>query len=210
MGAGGKPPRHRPLSRFTGSNVTNSPVRQVVTDSMSDLAIINRVLEGDVEAYARLVDRHYDRCARIAVRIVGNREDAEEALQDAFLRAFNALGDYEERERFSSWLTRIVVNQCRTVLARTRRREAMFLDIDPRDLVHATSAPQGDEAWADLERALAQLPVAQREALVLRYADDLTYEEMARITGAGESALKMRVQRAFARLRALLSEVAHV
>jgi RNA polymerase sigma-70 factor, ECF subfamily len=210
VGAGGEPARHRPLSRFAGSNVTNSPVRQVVVDSMSDLAIINRVLEGDVEAYARLVDRHYDRCARIAVRIVGNREDAEEALQDAFLRAFNALGDYEERERFSSWLTRIVVNQCRTVLARTRRREAMFLDVDPRDLTHAATRPEGDEGWADLERALAQLPVAQREAIVLRYADDLTYEEMARITGAGESALKMRVQRAFARLRALLTEVAHV
>jgi len=190
--------------------VTKSPVRQVVGDGMSDLAIINRVLDGDVEAYARLVDRHYQRCARIAVRIVRNHEDAEDALQDAFLRAFNALGDYEERERFSAWLTRIVINQCRTVRARTRRREAMFLDVDPRDLTFAGSPLQGDDAWADLEHALAQLPDAQREALVLRYADDLTYEEMARITGAGESALKMRVQRAFARLRALLSEVAHV
>jgi RNA polymerase sigma-70 factor (ECF subfamily) len=179
-------------------------------DGMSDLAIINRVLDGDVEAYAHLVDRHYDRCARIALRIVGNREDAEEALQDAFLRAFNALGDYEERERFPAWLTRIVVNQCRTVLARTRRREAVFLDVDPVAHSFAAVAPAESEAWPDLEEALARLPEAQREALVLRYADDLTYEEMARITGAGESALKMRVQRGFARLRALLSEMAHV
>ena len=177
---------------------------------MSDLAIIDRVLDGDVEAYARLVDRHYDRCARIALRIVGNREDAEEALQDAFLRAFNALGDYEERERFPAWLTRIVVNQCRTVLARTRRREAVFLDVDPLALSFAAVAPDDGDPWPDLEKALARLPVAQREALVLRYADDLTYEEMSRITGAGESALKMRVQRAFARLRVLLSEVANV
>jgi RNA polymerase sigma-70 factor (ECF subfamily) len=179
-------------------------------DGMSDLAIITRVLNGDVEAYARLVDRHYDRCARIAQRIVGNREDAEEALQDAFLRAFNALGDYEERERFSAWLTRIVVNQCRTVLARTRRREAVFLDVDPATRSFVVIAPEADDSWPELETLLARLPDAQREALVLRYADDLTYEEMARITGAGESALKMRVQRAFARLRALLSEVAHV
>jgi len=179
-------------------------------DGMSDLAIITRVLNGDVEAYARLVDRHYDRCARIAQRIVGNREDAEEALQDAFLRAFNALDDYEERERFSAWLTRIVVNQCRTVLARTRRREAVFLDVDLGAMSFVAIAPEADDSWPELEKLLAQLPDAQREALVLRYADDLTYEEMARITGAGESALKMRVQRAFARLRALLSEVAHV
>jgi RNA polymerase sigma-70 factor (ECF subfamily) len=173
---------------------------------MTDRAIIDQVLDGDVEAYSRLVDRHYDRCARIAVRILGNREDAEEALQDAFLRAFRALGDYEDREQFTAWLTRILVNQCRTMLARTRRREAVFLDVDLRELDVAVGAPD-DAAWPELDRALAQLPAPQREAVVLRYAADLTYEEMARITGAGESALKMRVQRAFARLRALLEEV---
>jgi RNA polymerase sigma-70 factor (ECF subfamily) len=173
---------------------------------MTDRAIIDRVLEGDVEAYSRLVDRHYDRCARIAVRILGNREDAEEALQDAFLRAFRALGDYEDREQFTAWLTRILVNQCRTMLARTRRREAVFLDVDPRELDVAVGAPD-ETAWPELDHALAQLPAPQREAVVLKYAADLTYEEMARITGTGESALKMRVQRAFARLRALLEEV---
>jgi RNA polymerase sigma-70 factor (ECF subfamily) len=177
---------------------------------MTDSAIIHRVLKGDAEAFAELVDRHYDRCARVAYRILGNWEDAEEAIQDAFLRAFRALGSYEDRERFSAWLTRILVNQCRTMNARVQRREAVFSDLDLRD-VRGFSAPEGAEsAWPDLERALAQLPREQREAVVLRYADDLTYEEMARITGAGESALKMRVQRAFARLRDLLREVSSV
>lgn len=177
---------------------------------MSDRAIINRVLAGDVEAFAGLVDRHYPRCARIALRILGNREDAEEAIQDAFLRAFKALGDYEERERFSAWLTRILVNQCRTVLARTKRRDAVFPDLDLRRLEFAVPAETDDGTWPELEAVLRQLPVDQREAIVLKYADDLTYEEMSRITGAGESALKMRVQRAFARLRALLQEVPSV
>jgi len=104
------------------AGVTIRPSGEVVVDSMSDRAIIQQVLAGDVEAFARLVDRHYPRCARIALRIVGNREDAEEAIQDAFLRAFKALGDYEDRERFSAWLVRILVNQCRTVLARSKRR----------------------------------------------------------------------------------------
>jgi RNA polymerase sigma-70 factor, ECF subfamily len=177
---------------------------------MSDRAIIHQVLSGDVEAYARLVERHYDRCARIAIRILGNREDAEEAIQDAFLRAYKALGDYEERERFSAWLTRILVNQCRTVLASARRRDAVFPDLDPRVLDFAVEAEPSDGVWPELERVLARLPAEQREAIVLKYADDLTYEEMSRITGAGESALKMRVQRAFARLRALLQEVPSV
>jgi RNA polymerase sigma-70 factor (ECF subfamily) len=182
----------------------------VVGDSMSDRAIIQRILAGDVEAFAQLVDLHYARCARIAVRIVGNREDAEEAIQDAFLRAFKALGDYEDRERFSAWLTRILVNQCRTVLARSKRRDAVFLDLDIRQIEFAADADQDDGPWPELDRMLERLPAEQREAIVLKYADDLTYQEMSRITGAGESALKMRVQRAFARLRALLQEVPNV
>ncbi len=177
---------------------------------MTDRVIIQRVLEGDVEAFARLVDLHYPRCARIAVRILGNREDAEEAIQDAFLRAFKALGDYEDRERFSAWLTRILVNQCRTVLARTKRRDALFAELDPRRLDFIVAAEPDEGTWVELEHVLGQLPAEQREAIVLKYADDLTYEEMSRITGAGESALKMRVQRAFARLRAMLQEVPSV
>jgi RNA polymerase sigma-70 factor, ECF subfamily len=177
---------------------------------MTDRVIIQRVLEGDVEAFARLVDLHYPRCARIAVRILGNREDAEEAIQDAFLRAFKALGDYEDRERFSAWLTRILVNQCRTVLARTKRRDALFAELDPRRLDFIVAAEPDEGTWMELEHVLGQLPAEQREAIVLRYADDLTYEEMSRITGAGESALKMRVQRAFARLRAMLQGVPSV
>jgi RNA polymerase sigma-70 factor (ECF subfamily) len=177
---------------------------------MTDRAIIHQVLAGDAEAFARLVDRHYDRCARIAFRILGNREDAEEAIQDAFLRAFRALGSYQDRERFSAWLTRILVNQCRTVLSSVQRREAVFSDLDLRDAELFADAEAREGDWPELEHALAQLPADQREAIVLRYADDLTYEEMARVTGAGESALKMRVQRAFARLRALLQEVSSV
>ncbi len=176
----------------------------------TDRAIIDLVLGGETEAFARLVDRHYDRCARIAMRILGNHEDAEEAVQDAFLRAFRALGAYEDRERFSAWLSRILVNQCRTIRARVNRREEVFPGIGLHEAAPFTGTSEPDSLWPDLERALAQLPPEQREAIVLRYADDLTYEEMARVTGAGESALKMRVQRAFARLRALLSEVSRV
>ena len=177
---------------------------------MTDGAIIQQVLAGDVEAFARLVDRHYDRCARIAQRILGNREDAEEAVQDAFLRAFRALGSYEDRERFSAWLTRILVNLCRTMRARVDRCESVFSELDMREAELFADPVAAEQDWPDLDHALLQLPAEQREALVLRYADDLTYEEMSRITGAGESALKMRVQRAFTRLRALLREVSSV
>jgi RNA polymerase sigma-70 factor (ECF subfamily) len=177
---------------------------------MTDAAVVRRVLAGDVEAFAVLVGRYYDRYARYAVHMVGNREDAEEALQDAFLRAYRSLERYEERERFGAWLFRILVNQCRTKAAGRRRRERAFPDVDAAELDAAELAgdPTADQhdLRDRLERALAQLPPEQREAVVLRYGEDMTYEDMAAVTGAGVSALKMRVKRAFGRLRELLQE----
>src|SRR6476646_367602 len=128
---------------------------------MTDRAIITQVLDGDVEAFSRLVDRHYDRCARIAMRILGNREDAEEAVQDAFLRAYRALASYEERERFAAWLTRILVNQCRSTRARTSRREEMFSDLELHEAVIGSAVTEEADAWPDLDHALARLPVDQ-------------------------------------------------
>jgi len=175
---------------------------------MTDAAVVRRVLEGDVDAFAMLVDRYSDRYARYAVHMVGNREDAEEALQDAFVRAYRSLGQYREEERFAAWLYRILVNQCRTVVAKQRRRDRTFLELDPAELDVEADAPADDALPLrdQLERALQQLPPDQREAVVLKYSEDLSYEDMAAITGAGVSALKMRVKRAFARLRELLQE----
>ena len=128
---------------------------------MSDRATIDQVLAGDVAAFARLVDHHYDRCARVALRILGNREDAEEVIQDAFLRAFRALASYEDRERFSAWLTRILVNQCRTMLARTHRRESVF------DAVDLTNFAQfAKNRAAPAHRTRGQIPVRPFERII--------------------------------------------
>jgi RNA polymerase sigma-70 factor (ECF subfamily) len=177
----------------------------------TDAQLVRRVLDGDVDAFAPLVDRYHDRLARYAVRMIGDREDAEEALQDAFLRAYRALHRYRDEERFGGWLFRILVNQCRTVVARRQRRAALLAGA-PWEPPEATAPPDAEEGELreELERALAELPPPAREALLLRYAEELTYEEMATITGSGVSALKMRVRRACARLRSLLLEVHRV
>ena len=91
------------------------------------------MLNGEVEAYSILVERYFDHYVRFAIHLVGNREDAEEVVQDTFLRAYRALGRYEERERFGAWLLRILVNRARTVSAIGRRREKMFPDQVGRD-----------------------------------------------------------------------------
>ena len=176
----------------------------------TDAEVVRRVLAGDADAYALLVERYWDRYARYAVHMVGSREDAEEALQDAFLRAYHALGRYEERERFGGWLLRIVVNECRTVSARRRRRDHRFPDLAPEAWTAAEAecaAEHPAERAAlreELDRALARLPREQREALLLKYTEGLSYDEIAAVTGAGTSALKMRVKRACERLREIL------
>jgi RNA polymerase sigma-70 factor, ECF subfamily len=182
---------------------------------LSDGALVRRVLDGDLETYAVLVRRYRSRFSRYALHMLGNREDAEEALQDAFVRAWRALARCRDAERFDAWLFRILANRCRTRGSRRRRYEATFVR-DERAIEHAldersTASREGEsELSAHLNRALAQLDPDHREAFLLKYVEELSYEEMTELTDVGVSALKMRVKRAADRLRDLLEEGVHV
>ena len=174
----------------------------------SDAVIVARVLRGNVEAFRILVDRYRDRYARYAFHMLGNREDAEEALQDAFTRAYRSLARCEDPERFGAWLFRILVNRCRTAGARRGRRQRTFVSDDSALLAAAHEHPADQTAWREeIDRALDRLRPEQREAFLLKYVEDMGYDEMSQLTGVGVSALKMRVMRACDRLRELLSEV---
>jgi len=187
----------------TDRHVTRATGGWVIAKDMSDdAADVQRVLAGDVEAYAALVDRYYDRCARFAIRMLGDRDDAEDALQATFLRAYRALHRYQERDRFSAWLYRILVNQCRSIAARRSHRERVFV----REEAVLLNAPARATSWAGedeeiVQRVLAELDPLLREAFLLKYIEEMSYEEMSALTGVGVSALKMRVKRACDRLR---------
>ena len=173
-----------------------------------DAAIVASVIAGDTAAYAVLVARYRAQFARYAVRMLGNREDAEEALQDAFVRGFRSMASCDEPERFGSWLFRILANRCRTAGTRRGRREKTFIRDDIALHGAAEEHPAEQTAWREeIQRALLQLDAEQREAFLLKHVEDLGYEEMAEVTGVGVSALKMRVKRACERLRVLLQEV---
>ena len=176
-------------------------------DDAPDEVLIRRVLDGDVEAFAGLVARHRDRGLRYAAAMLGESADAEEAVQDAFVRAYRGLGKCREPAKFGAWFLRILVNRCRTRLARRRRGAGVF--VRDESAMERAAAPAGaDPEWREeIARALAQLDPLQREAFLLKHVEELDYEEMARLTGAGTSALKMRVMRACERLRVLLGEV---
>jgi RNA polymerase sigma-70 factor, ECF subfamily len=181
-------------------------------ETRSDAMLVAAVLDADPRAFTTLVSRYRDAYTRFAVRMLGgNHADADEVLQSAFLRAYRRMDSCRDPERFGAWLYQIVVNECRTYAARRARRERRFAQ-EPGDYGGAFVAHTAEDAALreEIQRALDQLVPEQREAFVLKHVEELSYDEMAEITGVGVSALKMRVKRACEHLRALLETPNHV
>jgi RNA polymerase sigma-70 factor (ECF subfamily) len=174
--------------------------------SDSDAALVARTLAGDLDAYAQLIGRYRDTLGRYALYMVGNREDAQEAMQDSFFRAFRSLGECRQPERFGAWLFRIVVNRCRTAQRRLIR-DRRFTGELPAELAADGDAAGGLEWREEIARALGRLRPHYREAFLLRYVEGLEYDEMATVTGANKPALRMRVKRASDQLRELLRDI---
>jgi RNA polymerase sigma factor, sigma-70 family len=196
------------MSRFDGLHLVGNGTGPAADsdDVATRSLLIHAARLGDVRAFATLVDTYYARCLRFALHMLSNRDDAEEAVQDTFIRVHRALPRYEEREAFEPWLFRILANRCRTAGGRARRHA---------DLMEYGEVPEGPSdhavddslAWREaIGAALASLPRDQREAFLMRHVEDLSYEDMSVATGARVSALKMRVKRACDAMRALLSE----
>lgn len=176
-------------------------------NSSIDPTLPLRAKAGDRQAFAQLVDAMYPRSLRFALHMVGNREDAEEAVQDAFVRVYHSLGRFRDDARFEPWLFRILANRCRSLMEK-RRRHAKIIQYG--EVPERGSAPMetsGVDWTVEVHKVLATLPVEQREAFLLRHVEDMAYEDISAVTGVGLSALRMRVKRACDVLRARLTEV---
>jgi RNA polymerase sigma factor, sigma-70 family len=142
--------------------------------------------------------------------MLGSRADADDALQSAFMRAFRGLSTCRDRDRFGAWLYHIVINECRTYATRRRQRELRFTpapSIIDRAVAPGSEPEQDADIGGHIENALGMLPADQREAFLLKHVEEMSYDEMAGITGISISALKMRVKRACDTLRDLLEGV---
>ncbi len=174
----------------------------------TDGEVVQAVLSGEVERYAVLVSRYRDRYARYAARMLGSRDAAEDAVQDALVRAFDRLADCREPDKFAGWLFLILRNRC---FAERRKRQREGRPLDARDEAIAVSErPDGTfettERLRALDRSLGQLTPEQREVFVLKHVEGLAYDEIAGLTGATVASLKMRMHRAYDRLRELMKE----
>jgi len=194
-------------SSFADAEVTLLELRRYHAVEMTDAMLVHRALKGDPAAFAVLVDRHAPVCLRFATRMLGSTEDAEEVTQETLVRVHRTLSRYDAQMSFRTWMMSILVNRCRSaMLHRHRRTMRVVLDEEAVKRASVRSPAHDVELRDAIERALAQLEPAQREAFLLKHVELLSYEEIAAVTGVGLSALKMRVQRACDRLQLLLEE----
>lgn len=185
---------------------------QVVVDE--DLVLLDRTLAGDHKTFEELVHRHEQRVYRVALGIMDNHEDAEEAMQQTFLRIYQHLGSFQRSSKFTTWMTRIAINEALQI--RRRRRPTVSLDeqisdegVMPRELRDWHDDPgklyDKQQIREIVERAIQSLPAIYREAFVLRDVQGLTSEEAAAALGIGVSALKTRLLRARLMMREALA-----
>jgi len=169
--------------------------------------LVGRVLDGDREAYAILIRRHQDGLYRYARGVGIPREPAQDLVQDALIKAYRSLRTCVDPERFQMWVFRILRNGALDYLKDIRRRS---VSVDVLPIRDPGPDPQVEalrsELRQELERGLGQLPTDLRDAFLMKHLEGLSYEEMADITGASVSALKMRVLRAREVLRESLAE----
>lgn len=163
--------------------------------SLSDGAAVERVLAGDVECFGVLVERYRSRYARYAASLCGDEDAAADALQEAFVRAFDSLATCRDPNKFGSWFARILTNQCHNMRTRTRTHVALDeLDVAGSDSADAQLT--SGEIGIAIGKALEALTREQREAFVLKHIEGYSYAEMADVLDAEVDALKMRVYRA--------------
>ena len=172
----------------------------------SDAELLAAHVAGDADAFAELARRHRDRLWSVALRTMGDREEAADAVQDALLSAYRRADTFRGDSAVTTWLHRIVVNACLDrIRRRTARPTAPLAELDP---------PQpGDESAAaelriDVDRALAQIPEGQRLALVLVDMQGLPVADAAQILGVPEGTVKSRCARGRAALAPMLRTAA--
>ncbi len=183
---------------------------------------IRRAKAGDADAYRVLVERYQGRAYRLALRVLRDEDAARDAVQDAFLKAWNALPKFEGRSRFYTWLYRLVMNQCLDAKRRDKSDrhveweeggavESALAEEPPVEVDGVAFAPAAEVARKQLRgqlaRAIERLPEAARETLVLREVEGLSYAEIAKALEIPKGTVMSRLHYARKQLQSFLLEV---
>jgi len=172
-----------------------------------DDGLLQRIGDNDQAAFRMLVERHIDRAYSIALRILGNAADAEDVVQDTFLKVWTHRGRWEEgRAKFSTWLYLVITNRCIDLRRRPRGddMDAVPEPVDPQP--DAVSAIQRNEVTSLLENAIERLPEQQRVAVILSYHEDMSNSEIAEVMNTTVSAVESLLKRGRQQLKAALRQ----
>ena len=181
-----------------------------------DMVLVADAKRGSTQAFEVLVERHAQRIRRAAQGVTGNREDAEDAVQQSFRKAFVHLGDFEGRSSFSTWLTRVAINEGLMLRRKSRRLREVSIDdsnateetADALEIPDSSLNPEdsySQREWGRvLSSAMNELPPGTRKAIQLRFVDELSTRETARIMGLSIPAVKARVFHGRQKLRKTL------
>ena len=180
--------------------------------AMSDRGVVAAVRAGDREAFRQLVEQHSRSIFRLAFRMTGNEQDAEEIVQEAFLRAYRKIGDFESRADFGTWLHRIAANCSYDLLQRRKpqRLQTPLWDEEGEELPLPSANPGPErlllsvELKQKLQEAMSQLTPAERSAFVLRHFEGRSIVEIGRALDLKTDATKNSIYRAVKKLRRAL------
>ena len=159
-------------------------------------------------AFAELIRGYQELLYWHIRRMVGNHDDADDVLQSTFIKAWRSIGQFRGDSMLKTWLYRIATNECLTHLERVKRRAFTDVDTLGNSLSHSHGGgaePDGDEIQARLDAAVATLPDKQRQVFVMKYFDELTYEEMAATLGGTVGSLKASFHHAVKKIEVFLS-----
>src|SRR5437588_5576205 len=183
--------------------VTNFCDRHVyVSQDADDTAFVRRCLEGDTAAFGPVVERYQRVLFTVAMRMLGDYDEASDAAQNAFVKAYRKLHAYDPTQRFFSWIYRILVNECLNARRDRRSHEPITPDLaiveSPADLL------ESDERRRRVQAAILTLPHDYREVIVLRHFAEQSYDEIAEALGIPSRVVKSRLRTARQRLGQML------
>ena len=175
---------------------------------MTEQEIVLRAKGGDQDAFAELVTAHQDRIYTLCLRMTGDREDAQDAAQEAFLNAWRGLASFQGDSSFSTWLYRLASNACIDLLRKRKRRQEGEAphSLDDEAAGWPEPAAPGAGPEEELERELRALPDHQREILVMREVSGLSYQEIGELLSLDLGTVKSRLARARLALKKRLLE----
>ncbi len=185
-------------------------IRAEGTGRADELAAIGEVLRGNTDAFRLIVDRYKGLVLRLALSFLGNREEAEEAAQEIFLRAFRSLHRFSLDKKLLPWLYSIAVNHLRSAYGRLRRREDHVASVEVELAAGGESDPQrlvlDEMERSALRQAVDSLPPTLREVIVLYYYEELRVETIGAVLNIGVENVKSRLFRGRQKLREILQK----